>query len=112
MKQETLQNAARPGFAVRTTAVCRRCCGERRRVTPGIARGFRVEGRRVGGVAAGLAGGLAGGLPGEAPQKDRPISLRQLKHPTCPSTENSAQRTASGGGTRGTSQPSAEKTPR
>ena len=105
-------------FAVYTAAACCGCYRRHEGATSGIARWFRVEWwlrvarwqASLAGVAASLAG-VAGGRRWRSPQKDRPVPLRQLKHPTLPSTENSAQRTASGGGTRVTPQPSAEKTP-
>ena len=130
MQQEALQNAARPRFAVRTTAVCRGRYRRRKIMALGIARGFRVESRRrrrrwatsLGGVAgrrrwaaslggvtgrrrwaaslAGVAGRRRWRVAGKAAQKERNVQLSQLKRPTPPSTEKSAQRTASRGGTR------------
>ena len=46
---------------------------------------------------------------GEAPPKSRPILLTPLKRPTPTNTENSAQRTPSGGGTARKPQTNAEK---
>ena len=93
MKQETLQNAARRCSAANTTAVCRGCfvgVGNRG-TTPGIAHGLCAE--------SWLRAGPKAKPEGDAPPKSRPILLTPLKRPTPTNTENSAQRTPSGGGT-------------
>ena len=102
-QQEALQNAARPSFAVRTTAVCCGCHRGRTGMTPGIARGFRIGSwRRRGGGGRGRwtgavdGGGGRGRWTGPRPhQKKRKIQLSQLRRSTPPYTEISAQRTAS-----------------
>ena len=106
--------AARPCFAVRTTAVCRGCFAGNSGTTPSIAHGFlsRVVGSggpegeaRRRSPTAKPEGEARRRSPkakpqSEAPPKSRPILLTPLKRPTPTNTENSAQRTASRGGTR------------
>ena len=93
--------AARPCFAVRTTAVCRGCFAGNSGTTPSIAHGFLSRVVGSGGPEGEARRRSPKAKPqSEAPPKSRPILLSPLKHPTPTNTENSAQRTASRGGTR------------
>ena len=63
MTSEALQNAARPRFDVRTTAVCHGCFEGNSGTTPGIAREFRP------GPSLGFSRALVAGVPAESQAK-------------------------------------------
>ena len=107
MQQEALQNTARRRrFVVNTTAVCRGCFVGHARTTTGTIHGFCVESWRRAGPKAKPEGEARRRSPTE--QQVSFISA-ELTRPTPTKTENNAQRTPSGGGTRVTPQTNAEK---
>ena len=120
MQQEALQNTARRRrFVVNTTALCRGCFVGHARTTAGTIHGFCVESWRRAGPKAKPEGEARRRSPKAKPEgearrrsptkKQVDFISAELTRPTPTKTENNAQRTPSGGGTRVTPQTNAEK---